>query len=379
MVRINLLTLVLAYTMNTDYISYYFSPLVSMWFLIIYTTMFVGSRFNDRTPFLLGKIAFSAILVTWFMKEEWLLETLFAFLARICGIHWLAQEWNFRVTLDLWIVYVGMLAAIGAIKIREYRLTEHAHWHLVTKAAIISSVVCMVWFFAFELLQESKFTYNRWHPYTSFIPVLAFAVLRNANVILRSASSSAFAFVGKCSLETFIIQYHLWLAGDTKGVLLVLPGTKWRPLNFILTTIMFIYVSDQMAHATTAITSWICGSAPKASLPPPVTASSNNTTASSSSNRRDPDGTRSDDDITVSIPLISPTARKGASQEETLPPEPDTPIRPRRWVDRLADGSTPPRTPGFRVWYGEHAGYGVKTKLIIGVGAMWAANLLWQY
>ncbi|KAF5384959.1 hypothetical protein D9615_001440 [Tricholomella constricta] len=375
MVRLNLLTLLLAYTMNTDYISYYFSPLVSMWFLIVYATMFVGSRFNDRTPFLLGKILISAILVTWFMGEEWLLQKLFDFLARVCGIHWSAREWTFRATLDLWIVYVGMLAAIGAIKVREYRLTEHAHWPLVIKVAIGASAICLIWFFTFELFQESKFTYNRWHPYISFIPVLAFVVLRNASVILRSASSSAFAFVGRCSLETFIIQYHFWLAGDTKGVLLVLPGTQWRPMNFVLTTIMFIYVSDQMAHATATITSWICGTAAKSSLPLPTTAPSN--AASTSSDRRIPDIARLNEDATVSIPLISHNSQKDNGQENPLPPEPDTPVRSRRWVDRLADGSTPPRTPGFRIWYGENEGYGVKTKLVIGVGAMWAVNLLW--
>ncbi|KAG5647638.1 hypothetical protein DXG03_008991 [Asterophora parasitica] len=373
MVRLNLLTLLLAYTMNTDYISYYFSPLVSMWFLIIYGTMFVGARFNDRTPFLLGKIIISAILVTVFMREEWLLEILFKLLARICGIHWSAREWTFRVTLDLWIVYIGMLAAIGVIKIREYRLTEHAQWQLASRVAIGASALCLVWFFAFELLQESKFTYNHWHPYISFIPVLAFIVLRNASVILRSASSSAFAFIGRCSLETFIIQYHFWLAGDTRGVLLVLPGTQWRPINYIFTTIMFIYLSDQMAHATTAITSWICGSTAKASLPLPTTVTPANAAGTS---RLGPDFARSNEDASVAIPLISP---KGNTPGEPLPPEPDTPVRSRRWVDRLAEGSSPTRTPGFRMWSGENEGYGVKTKLIVGVAAMWATNLLWQY
>ncbi|KAG6912037.1 hypothetical protein DXG01_000285 [Tephrocybe rancida] len=376
MVRLNLLTLVLAYTMNTDYISYYFSPLVSMWFLIIYATMFVGSQFNDRTPFILGKIVISAGLFTWFMKEQWLLEMLFTFLRRVFGIHWSAREWNFRVTLDLWIVYAGMLAAIAVIKIRDHRLTDHARWVLATRIAIALSALCIVWFFVFELLQASKFTYNLWHPYMSWIPVLSFVVLRNASVILRSASSSAFAFIGRCSLETFIIQYHLWLAGDTKGVLLVIPGTPWRPVNFVLSTIMFIYVSDQMAHATTTITSWICGGAAKASLPLPAT-SSGTATTSLSSTRRDPDMSRSNEDATEAIPLVTGSPNP---KDDARGPEPDTPVRSRRWVDRLAEGSAPPpRTPGFRIWYGEDTGLGVKTKLLIGVGVMWVVNLLWPY
>src|SRR5262247_922323 len=113
MVRLNLFTLILAYTMNTDYISYYFSPLVSMWYLVTYGTMAIVSRFNDRTPFLLAKIFISTGLMTWFMSEIWLLETIFDFLSRFCGIHWSAREWSFRVNLDLWIAYVGMLTALA--------------------------------------------------------------------------------------------------------------------------------------------------------------------------------------------------------------------------------------------------------------------------
>ncbi|KAG6879766.1 hypothetical protein C0992_012086 [Termitomyces sp. T32_za158] len=376
MVRLNLLTLVLAYTMNTDYISYYFSPLVSMWYLIIYTTMYIGSRFNDRTSFVLGKVFVSASVVTWFMKEKWLLEMLFSVLSRLCGIHWSAREWNFRVTLDLWIVYAGMVAAIAVIKIRDYRLTEHPYWAVTAKVSISLSALCIVWFFAFELFQESKFTYNAWHPYISWVPIFAFVILRNASVILRSVSSSAFAFIGRCSLETFIIQYHLWLAGDTKGVLLVIPGTAWRPVNFVLSTIMFVYVSDQMARAATTITSWICssGTVKQSPLPLPVISSG---TANTSPNFRSAEASRTNED--TSIPLGSPNSQKDEQGEIT--PGPDTPVRSRRWIDRLAEGPAPPPrapTPVLRIWQGKKEGYGAKTKLFVGIGTMWIVNLFWR-
>jgi len=265
-VRLNLLTVALAFTMNTDYISYYFAPLVSWWFLIIYTTMIVGSQYNDRLPFLLAKIVVSMALVTWFMSELWLLEGIFSLLQRFCGIEWSAREWAFRVKLDLWVVYVGMLAAVAYMKIREWRLTDHPLWPIVHKVAVGISSVAMIWFFYFELSQPTKFVYNAWHPYISFVPILAFVCLRNSTTILRSASSKAFAFIGRCSLETFIIQYHFWLAGDTKGILMVIPGTQWRPLNMIITTIMFIYLSHKVAEATGSLTNWICGTSKK-SLP----------------------------------------------------------------------------------------------------------------
>lgn len=373
MVRLNFLTLVLAYTMNTDYISYYFAPLVSWWFLIIYATMAIGSQFNDRTPVLVGKILLSMALVTYFMHESWLLETIFGFLDQFCGIKWSAREWSFRVGLDLWIVYFGMFASIAVLKIREYRLTDHPHWPLALKGAIVASGLIMAWFFAFELWQENKFIYNGWHPYISFLPIAAFVVLRNANPILRSASSRAFAFIGTCSLETFIIQYHFWLAGDTKGVLLVIPGTAWRPVNFVLTSIMFVYVSHRVAQATGEITAWICN-VEKKSLPTvniPTSATTRDGPASSTSRSANPEA----------IPLVSRDDVEQKGEEDVLPPEPDTPIRPvRRWVDRLADDGPHSSSRGLSLWYNQKEWKpGVKTKLSIGIGLMWIVNIAWQY
>ncbi|TFY83996.1 hypothetical protein EWM64_g4 [Hericium alpestre] len=378
MVRLNLFTLLLAYTMNTDYISYYFAPLVSMWYLIIYGTMAVGSQFNDRTIFLVGKILVSMGLVSWFMAEPWLLEMLFDFLARFCHIRWSAKEWAFRFNLDLWIVYFGMFSALAFIKIREHRLTDHLYWPLAVKVAIGAAALVMLWFFGFELAQPNKFVYNGWHPYVSFLPIAAFVVLRNANVILRSASSRAFAFIGTCSLETFIIQYHLWLAADTKGILIVIPWTRWRSLNMAITAVMFVYISHHVANATGEITAWICGTGRKKQLP--TTTNDVAYTQLSPSSRHDRE-TAYPPVAAESVPLT--TQNESARNKESdgdadgLPEPPSTPMRP-RWVDRLAEGSSPPN-PGFRVWGGETTKWrpDVHAKVIIGLVLMWVLNMLW--
>ncbi|KAL0951299.1 hypothetical protein HGRIS_008010 [Hohenbuehelia grisea] len=366
LVRLNLLTVLLAYVMNTDYISYYFAPLVSMWFLIIYGIMAIGARFNDRTPFLLGKIFVSAGLITWFMHAIWPLELLFDVLEQVFNIHWSAREWTFRVNLDLWIVFAGMLTAILVVKSREYRLTDHPQWPLALKCAIATSAVTMVWFFAFELLQESKFTYNKWHPYISVFPVVAFVILRNANIILRSATSRAFAFVGRCSLETFIIQYHFWLGADSKGVLVVIPGAWWRPVNLVLTTCTFIYVSHMVAQATAEITRRTTTSrvALLTSSSPSITPSS----SSSSSPSRRQDDSPLDHEQEITIPLFN-TTPKDLEADVDLPPEPDTPFRPHGWRERAYHGSSIKDWAEWRP--------GLRVKLVIALGVMWACNLLW--
>ncbi|KAG8953224.1 hypothetical protein FRC04_002634 [Tulasnella sp. 424] len=271
MVRINALTIILAYVMDTDYVFYYFAPLVSFWFVIIYGTMYIGHKYNENTGFMFGKILASAAVLTYVFKSQWLIEFLFGILNRFFAIRWEAREWMFRVTLDLWIPYVGMLTALAYIKAQQLNLTDHPRFPMALRTTIGASVAGLVWFFWFELRQPDKFVYNGWHPYISWIPVLSFIVLRNCTPYLRSVNSRAFAFVGRCSLETFIMQYHFWLAADTRGILMVLPlGTAWRTLNMIVSTIGFIYVCHHVAEATGWITNWVCGTPRKARIPPPA-------------------------------------------------------------------------------------------------------------
>ncbi|KAK4047792.1 hypothetical protein OIV83_005134 [Microbotryomycetes sp. JL201] len=258
LVRLNLLTVVLAY-----------SPFAR--FGIIWVTLWIGHQYNERTSFLLAKLVIAAGLVAAYFEIEGPLEKTFDVINAVFATHWNAKEWRFRVTLDMWIVWIGMLTALAFIKSKDMRLTERADWPQLRHWAIMSSAAAMVGFFVFELTRESKFVYNGYHPFVSFVPVLAFVVLRNATPYLRSTSSKFFIFFGQCSLETFIIQFHLFIAGDTRGIIMMIPGGPWlRPLNFAVTSIVFVYISNQVAAATGVLTEWVCNRG--AQLPTTATA-----------------------------------------------------------------------------------------------------------
>lgn len=272
MVRLNLLNVVLAYTMDTDYLFYYFSPLVSFWFGVVWITMWIKHEKNSDMRFLGAKILISAIVVTILTMTPGILETLFSVLNTVAKIKWDAVEWRFRVSLDMWIVYVGMIVAIMFVKSAEIKAWQH--WQQARNITVGLSIAIIPLFIIFEASLPSKFVYNKWHPYISFLPITAFIVLRNGSQRLRNAHSAGFAFIGRCSLETFILQFHIWLAGDTKGILVIVGPSQRRWVSFIFGTIVFVFISWKVASLTGTLTDWIMGAQkkPKAVVPPPPAA-----------------------------------------------------------------------------------------------------------
>jgi hypothetical protein len=269
MVRLNLLTCVLAYLMKTDYLFYYFSPLVSFWFTVIWITMRIMPSYNQKPWFILTKMVVMSILTGLVIHYPGILEGAFNVLSWLFRIQWNVTEWRFRLSLDAWIVYVGMLCAYATIQLNEYKISTNYPrlWSLAKIVALVASILGMVGFFWFEL-KQSKTSYTVYHPYMSWVPILSFVVLRNVSRFGRNTYSRFFAFIGKISLETFIGQFHMWLAADTRGLLIILPNASWVVksrvgwwVNLTVSSVLFIFVCYYLSQATGVLTKWICSGA----------------------------------------------------------------------------------------------------------------------
>ncbi|KAG9322670.1 hypothetical protein KVV02_007937 [Mortierella alpina] len=304
--RLNLLTILLTYTMETTYLSYYFAPLVSFFYLIIYAMMYIGHSYNHNPVFIVSKIVVTAILTATMVHTPAVLDSAFGLLHFLFGVTWSASEWRFRLQLDVWIVFVGALFAFVFIKAQELSITTHPHWNAIRQTTIATAVVGLLGYFVFEASMQ-KLEYNHYHPYVSWIPILAFVVLRNSTASLRNTTSTFYAFIGKCSLETFICQFHIWLAGDTKGILVLWPwigDTGSWTINLAVSTLLFVCLSHTLSGATGVLSDWlITGREPKSDTsgpsavqiiipqhqpPPPLSVSTPLSALSSSQDRESP-------------------------------------------------------------------------------------------
>ena len=273
LVRLNLLSCLLPYLMRTEYLFYYFAPLISFWYLVIYLTMRIGYSWNSSLPFLTGKILVSAAIVTASVRFPSVFESLFRLLRMTCGIHWNVVEWRFRLQLDVYIVYVGMIAAVLYMKVFDALNGDFSKSGLskfiydqfprIRTLSIVGAIVVIPGFWTLTRRSPNKHDYNWWVPYISCFPILSFIVLRNCSHYARNFYSSIFAWLGRCSLETFTLQFHIWMAADTKGLLSLgifgrttthIDG-RWQ--DFVLLTVIFLWVSWHVAAATITITSWI--------------------------------------------------------------------------------------------------------------------------
>ncbi|KAK4947347.1 hypothetical protein LTR10_013715 [Elasticomyces elasticus] len=225
LMRTNLLNVILAYVMGTQYDLYYFPVLASVWFLIVWIIVPRASSSGARVrPFFL-RLALSITIVSIIRSKSAALEGwlngLDSLGPGVFNIN--AREFLFRFSLDAYIAYFGMVVAFfyslfGATSGQES--FGVAHWSFSPTKLIMLVAACnLVGYMLFCGRFSNKYDYNRWHPFISPLPVMAFVVLRNSTARLSTSYSRLFAWFGRCSLETFVLQYHIWLAADTHGLL----------------------------------------------------------------------------------------------------------------------------------------------------------------
>lgn len=268
--RLNLLTVFLAYAMDNNYIFYYFSPLVTFWFGAIWITFRILPQYNSGLKSSLIKVFISGCCVYLFVKVPGPFETIFWFLKTFAAIDWNLTEWRFRVFLDIWAVHFGMVVSILTnnpeladfrAKLRQFRFI-----------GVLAGFGLMFFYWAVASRYTIKTEYNQHNNYLALFPILGYVLVRNGSDFLCCRHSRFFGWFGKISLETFILQFHIWMAADTKGVLYILgmgieQGGSYKEViqsygsrhlwNFILITVIFLLVSEQVANASGVITTWI--------------------------------------------------------------------------------------------------------------------------
>eukprot|EP01035_Chromulina_nebulosa_P020264 gene20264-26308_t len=189
------------------------------------------------------------IFIIWDVNYG-LFDTLFSWLGTesvIGASNGSVWEYYFRTSLDHWSSYLGMIFALNFPTSEQY--FHKAQGLPLILGGLLFGLLFSWWFINIYSLQ--KLSYNLYHSYFAIIPLTTYIFFRNITPSIRSVVSMSLHDLGKTTLETYLLQHHIWLTSNAKTLLTIIPGYPW--INFALATILFFIVSKELYRLTMSL------------------------------------------------------------------------------------------------------------------------------
>lgn len=249
--RLNFSVILLMWTHQNTYILYYICPMHTFYFLMVYTTMYCFQSLNATKWGIRWKLLVLAVIiyVVWDINNG-LFDILFAWLGtdKVIGANsGSVYEYYFRTSLDHYSTFLGMIFALNYPLAEQYFVKARG-WPLYFASVVMGGVTLYWLYYYFPL---DKFAYNMTHSYMAIIPLTSYIFFRNVTPFLRSYVSMSLHDLGKTTLETYLLQHHIWLTSNAKTLWTIIPNHPW--INFALATIVFFVVSKELYRLTMSL------------------------------------------------------------------------------------------------------------------------------
>lgn len=164
-------------------------------------------------------------------------------------------EWYFRTSLDHWSTFLGMIFALNypatTLWFKKVEAMPRCReWAIKGSAAAV--LVGFTAWWAGNILPMAKLEYNQKNAYFGVAaPVLTYIFVRNLTPLLRTRFLEPLHSLGKITLETYLMQHHIWLTSNAKTLLVFIPGSP--KLNMVVVTCTYVLVSRELYRLTMSL------------------------------------------------------------------------------------------------------------------------------
>jgi len=266
--RLNFFVFFICVTMNNEYMLYYICAMHTFFTWLVYLALYAFNSLNHDNKVCFLKILLTAGFAVVLYDVPGVFHTVFHPLKFLLDFHDPLHpefnsdplhEWFFRSGLDHLVWVFGMLCAfffpVADAKLQAIEELPHSKRFLTKSVLLVATILAGV-VYVIKIFSLGKNSYNKWHPFTSFIPIFLYMVLRNISPVLRRYHMEMFAWTGKITLETYILQFHVWMRttgvnGSPKHLMVWIPGWYWT--NFLLTSTVYIFISYRVFKITATL------------------------------------------------------------------------------------------------------------------------------
>jgi hypothetical protein len=245
--RINYFPLLLSFCLNVKLELYYVVPLHTAGFFITMATCYVSHLLEIKAGWTSNLHRNAAAI-----GLSLLVHVLFYETPAVNFLKVFSDEYFFRFQADKYSAWVGILSGFG-----WHHFKTFIHWchgseektqnHIAAAwLQRISGVgLIALWWVLFGSMSD-KYVYNPIHPYCFWMPVAGWLMVRNSSKYLCELHSEALEFLGKITLETYVLQFHVFMCRDVQYIPIIIPGSgadgHWalRMLNMLVTGTGFV-------------------------------------------------------------------------------------------------------------------------------------------
>lgn len=255
--RINYFPLLLSFFLTVPLELYYVVPLHTTGFVMTMITCYIGYQFDHLLGWSYWKSRTAAVALSL------VAHVLFYETPAVNFLLLFSKEYHFRFQADKYSAWMGMAAGLLWGKVGEYMQWAHG-FDNDTRRTVCSVVqflggVALIafWYGLFGHIAD-KFTYNPMHPYVFVFAVIGWLMIRNCTRYLTECHSTLLEFLGRNTLETYVLQFHLFMSHNVQHIPVVVPGATadgpagLKFLNMVLCGAVFLAMAVWARRITVA-------------------------------------------------------------------------------------------------------------------------------